>query len=210
MNKSTKDTGQSTENRILEAAEKEFMRIGYAGARTIAIAEAAGVTHAMLHYYFRTKEKLFEKIIESKIVLIRDIMLESVNIPDMNLFEKLKTVIIRHLDFIGANPDLPRFLIGEVFSHPERMEIILSQLRNYAPIVTTALQHQIDEYAEKGLCRKVDAGMLILDIVSLNVFPYMAAPMINSLLNGVMEDGPAFVEIRKRENIETIMSKLRL
>ena len=54
---------QDTETRILEAAEKEFFEKGYAGARTTSIAEAAGVTHAMLHYYFRTKDNLFERIV---------------------------------------------------------------------------------------------------------------------------------------------------
>lgn len=71
-----------------------------------------------------------------------------------------------------------------------------------------SLQRQIDEYAEKGLCRKVDAGMLILDIVSLNIFPFMAASMVNPLLNGMMVDKEAFVKARKKENIETIMRKL--
>lgn len=83
------DTG-TTENKILEAAEKEFLSKGYAGARTTAIAEAAGVTHAMLHYYFRTKDKLFDKIIDSKIGMLRDIMLSSVGDSSIPLFEKIK------------------------------------------------------------------------------------------------------------------------
>ena len=64
---------QSTEARILQAAEKEFFEKGYAGARTVSIAEAAGVTHAMLHYYFRTKDKLFEQIVAGKINMLGDI-----------------------------------------------------------------------------------------------------------------------------------------
>lgn len=60
------DSRSHTENRILKAAEAEFLAKGYAGARTTAIAEAAGVTHAMLHYYFRTKDKLFERILNEK------------------------------------------------------------------------------------------------------------------------------------------------
>ena len=198
-----------TEQRILLAAEREFMTKGYAGARTIAIAEAAGVTHAMLHYYFRTKDKLFEQIIARKISLLRDIVLTTVALPDTPLFEKIENIISQHLDFIAENPDLPRFLIGEVFSHPDRMEIILSLLRKYAPAVVRQLQNQIDILASEGKCRRVDAGMLILDIVSLNVFPFMAAPMASPLLGGTMEDMPAFLAARKKENIETIMRKLR-
>lgn len=200
---------QSTEDKILEAAEKEFLQKGYAGARTTAIAEAAGVTHAMLHYYFRTKDKLFDKILESKFGLLRNIMLASLGDPSVPLFDKIKLAIENHLDFIAANPDLPGFMISEVFSRPERMPIVLEQLQHHAPVLVESLQRQIDDYADRGLCRRVNAEMLMLDIVSLNIFPFMASGMVNTLLNGLMEDKEAFVEKRKKENVETIMRKLR-
>lgn len=198
----------STEERILEAAVREFMAKGYAGARTAAIAEAAGVTHAMLHYYFRTKDKLFDRIIESKIVTLRDIMLASLGDPSVPLFDKIRTAIEKHQDFIAANPDLPRFMINEVLSRPERIPMVIEQLKRHTPLVVESLQRQIDEYAAKGLCRNVDAGMLMLDIVSLNIFPFTAKPMVNALLGGMMEDMDAFVEARRKENLETIMRKI--
>lgn len=204
-----KQQDHTTEEKILAAAEREFLLKGYAGARTTAIAEAAGVTHAMLHYYFRTKDKLFERIIQSKIGMLRDIMLASIGDPDIPLFDKIETAIRNHLDFIAANPDLPRFMIGEVFCQPERMHIILDLLEQHVPGVVRSLQLQVDDYASRGLCRRVDAGMLILDIVSLNIFPFMAVPMVNPLLGGMMVDRDTFVEARKRENIETIMRKLQ-
>lgn len=110
-----------TESRILQAAEKEFLTKGYAGARTTSIAEAAGVTHAMFHYYFRTKEKLFDRIMTEKIALLKDIMSKTVMEPGQSLEDKLRNVIGQHLDFLAANPDMPRFLVGEVFGSPERM-----------------------------------------------------------------------------------------
>ena len=200
---------QSTEERILEAAVQEFMSKGYAGARTTAIAEAAGVTHAMLHYYFRTKDKLFDRIIESKIGTLRDIMLASLGDPTIPLFDKIKSAIDTHQDFIAANPELPRFMINEVLSRPDRMPKVIEQLKHHTPLVVESLQRQIDEYADRGLCRRVDAGMLMLDIVSLNIFPFSARPMVNALLGGMMEDPQAFVEARKKENVETIMRKLQ-
>lgn len=199
----------TTEEKILAAAEKEFMLKGYDGARTTAIAEAAGVTHAMLHYYFRTKDNLFDRIIDSKIGTIRDIMLGSLDAPGMPLFDKITLAIGRHIDFIAANPGLPKFMINEIFSRPDRMPKVLDQLRSHAPVMLETLQDQIDDYAQRGLCRKVDAVMLILDIVSLNIFPFMAAPMANPLLGGIMDDMASFTEARKKENIETIMKKLQ-
>lgn len=200
---------QSTEERILEAAVQEFMAKGYAGARTTAIAEAAGVTHAMLHYYFRTKDKLFDRIIESTIGTLRDIMLASLGDPTIPLFDKIKSAIENHQDFIAANPELPRFMINEVLSRPDRMPKVIERLKHHTPLVVQSLQRQIDEYADRGLCRRVDAGMLMLDIVSLNIFPFSATPMVNALLGGMIEDREAFVEARKKENLETIMRKLK-
>lgn len=200
---------QSTEERILEAAVQEFMTKGYAGARTTAIAEAAGVTHAMLHYYFRSKDKLFDRIIESKIGTLRDIMLSSLGDPSIPLFDKIKNAIESHQDFIAANPELPRFMINEVLNRPDRMPMVIERLKHHTPLVVESLQRQIDEYADRGLCRRVDAGMLMLDIVSLNIFPFSARPMVNALLGGMMEDPQAFVEARKKENVETIMRKLQ-
>lgn len=202
------DIAPTTEQLILKAAEREFMLKGYAGARTSSIAEAAGVTHAMMHYYFRTKDKLFEKILAEKMSLVREIMLGSLGDDSLPLFERLSTAIGRHFDFLAANPELPRFMVVEVFGNEERVAVVIDMLRNHTPHVVASLQRQIDECAARGECRRVDAVMLLLDIVSLNIFCFMATPMINPLLGDIMK-ADDFAERRKKENIETIMRKLR-
>lgn len=198
-----------TEARILEAAEHEFLTKGFAGARTTSIAEAAGVTHAMFHYYFRTKEKLFDRIITEKISLLREVLQDSISDADMPLEDKIRNAIERHLDFIAANPDLPRFLVGEVFNSPDRTAILLDKIKAYAPAMLSELQRQIDEAAAKGIFRRVDARMLIIDITSLNIFSFMVSPLINAVLGGYAVGSKAFVEQRKKENFETIMRKLK-
>lgn len=200
---------KDTEALILQAAEHEFLSKGFIGARTTSIAEAAGVTHAMFHYYFRTKEKLFERIISGKIMLLKEAVTDSFTDINVPLSEILRNVVSNHLEFIAANPDLPRFLVGEIFSNPERAESFLDSLRGIAPRFLSVLQKKIDEEAANGLCRKVDAKMLMLDIVSLNVFPYMAAPAVNAALGDCMADADAFLERRKKENYDTIMRKLK-
>ena len=113
---------RNKEQAILEAAEREFIAKGFAGARTTSIAEAAGVTHAMLHYYFRTKEQLFERILDEKMRLMGESVLAAFGQPGLPLAERLRDGIERHFDFIMANPDMPRFIVNEVFSRPERYE----------------------------------------------------------------------------------------
>lgn len=202
-------TVQDTESRILEAAEREFLTKGFAGARTTSIAEAAGVTHAMFHYYFRTKEKLFDRIIGEKVSLLKGVLFDSTVKTDMPLEEKIRNIIDRHLDFIAANPDLPRFLVGEVFCSPDRTGILLEKIKAYTPVVVNELQSQLDEAASMGLYRKADARMLIIDIASLNIFSYMASPLVNVILGDCTVGSKKFLEQRKKENFETIMLKLK-
>lgn len=204
-----KNQDKDTEARILHVAECEFLSKGFIGARTTAIAEAAGVTHAMFHYYFRTKEKLFARIISEKIALLKDAIAGSV--VDMNapLSEIIRNIINHHLEFVAANPDLPRFLIGEIYSNPSRASAFIDNLHKFAPIFLNILQGKIDSEAAEGLCRQVDAKMLMLDIVSLNVFAYIAQPAVNAALGDCMADADLFLERRKAENYDTIMRKLR-
>lgn len=198
-----------TEAKILQAAEYEFMEKGFAGARTTSIAEAAGVTHAMFHYYFRTKEKLFERIIFEKMEMLKNVIFQSLEDINLPLESLLRNLINLHLDFISQNPGLPRFLICEIFNNPERLSLFSQKIRMVAPDVISRLQRKIDDLAAKGLCRRVDAKMLMLDIVSLNVFPYIASPMVNSVLDNCMADSAKFLEQRKQANYETMMRMLR-
>lgn len=199
----------NTEQLILEAAEAEFLAKGFAGARTTAIAEAAGVTHAMLHYYFRTKEKLFERIVNEKVALLRDALLAPLEDDGQKLEALLAGIIERHLDFLAANPLLPRFLLGELSTESGRSVLFLEKIHIYAPMLMASLQMRLDRAADAGECRRVDAHMLMLDIASLNVFPFMALPIVSAGLGEVMADLNAFVARRKRENLDTIMRKLK-
>lgn len=203
-------TTQTKEEKILASAEKEFISKGFDSARTTSIAKDAGVTHAMLHYYFRSKENLFEKVICKQMASLGELMLSSLVASDRPLFENIREVIIRHLDFIGANPELPQFFIREVFTHPDRMKLFAETIGASAKISITKLQREIDEAALRGKCRKVNAEMLMLDIVSLDIFSFLVQPVIGTVLPGLFTDRERFLEERKKENVETIMRKLKI
>ncbi len=168
-----------TESRILQAAEEEFLLKGLEGARTTAIAERAGVTHAMLHYYFRTKNMLFERIIEEKMRNAGNIMQAVFVLGDMPLMERVKRGVEQHFDFIAANPNLPRFVIQEIYSHPERHEIMRSQVLTITKDWLCDLQRHIDESAATKATEWIDARMLLLDIVSLNLFAFIGYPFVS-------------------------------
>ena len=198
-----------TESRILQAAEEEFLLKGLEGARTTAIAERAGVTHAMLHYYVRTKNMLFERIIEEKMRNAGNIMQAVFVLGDMPLMERVKRGVEQHFDFIAANPNLPRFVIQEIYSHPERHEIMRSQVLTITKDWLCDLQRHIDESAATKATEWIDARMLLLDIVSLNLFAFIGYPFVSLMFDGLVTDKKVFFEKRKAENVELIMRRLK-
>lgn len=201
---------KATEDRILEAAEREFLQKGFTAARTTAIAEAAGVTHAMLHYYYRTKEKLFTKVIDNKITELACTFIIDID-DNTSLADCVSTAIRNHFDFVRSNPLLPRFLICEVFSNERLMEMLRERLGILAASTIARLQCKIEKEVAHGECEPIDAVALMLDIVSLNVFPILAAPMVCKVKNlNTSSEFDEFLDSRKEENVKVILSRLRV
>lgn len=200
----------SKEKAILEAAEREFLTKGFAGARTVSIAEAAGVTHAMLHYYFRTKEHLFERILDDKMRMMGESVLSAFGQPGLPLEERIRGGVEQHFDFIADNPDLPRFIVNEVFSHPERYAAMQTRLSFMANRLIVDLQRDLDAAAARGELETLDVRMLILDIISLNIFPFIAYPIIEPVLGYAAEGGrEQFFAQRRKENVEVILRRIK-
>lgn len=194
---------------ILKAAENEFLAKGYAGARTTSIARQAGVTHAMLHYYFQTKEQLFARVLDEKMRLLEQSVLTAFMDANLPLLERLKAGIVRHFDFIAANPDLPRFIINEVFAYPDRCELMCSRIRRIAHPLITDFQKELDELHRQGEVEQVDVRTLLLDIVSLNIFVFVAYPLVSLVFGEFSADRERFFEMRKAENVEIIMRRIQ-
>lgn len=200
---------QSKEQQILAAAEQEFLTKGYDGARTTSIAQAAGVTHAMLHYYFRTKEQLFERIVDEKFETMSHSMFAIMGDPSLPIVERIKGGIEAHFDFIAANPLLPRFVINEIISRPERYKLLYKRVGAVIDNVYCDLQFEIDRSAERGEIEWVDVKMLFISILSLNIFTFLAYPFMEPLMGELMADREGFLAARKAENIETILRRIK-
>ena len=201
-------TNQNKEQLILEAAESEFAAKGYDGARTTSIAKAAGVTHAMLHYYFRTKELLFERIIDKKISEITPLLTYLFGNEKLPLTERIREAISVHFDFITANPKLPKFLINEIMQKKERCEMVKSRIEGIFHLFDK-LQKEVDTAAERGEIEQFSVIHLFQSILSLNIF---TIEMASFAKNVIPEDSPTtkeFLIARKEENIETIMRRIK-
>lgn len=207
----TEKINQSKEEAILQAAEHEFFTRGYDGARTTSIAKAAGVTHAMLHYYFKTKENLFEKIVGGKIKTIGNLFLVAFSSANLPFEKKLEEGITAQFEFILKNPDLPRFFVNEIASKPEHYKLLglNKEIRSMVKNILKNVQTELDKENASRKLPHMDARHLMLDIVSLNVFPFIAYPVIQMILGKEFTSIKHFAAARKAENIKTIMKRLK-
>lgn len=200
---------ETKEQAILLAAEQEFLAKGYDGARTTSIAEAAGVTHAMLHYYFRTKEQLFERILGEKMELMASSMATALGDPSLPLRERIAQGIANHFDLLMVNPDMPRFIINEVVTHPDRLRMMQANIAKIAGSLFVQLQRDLDTAAERGETERINVVMLMLDILSLNIMPFLIYPVAENVFGDVAADRRAFFESRRAEAVETVMRRIK-
>lgn len=196
------------EQAILAAAKEEFLDKGYDGARTTSIARAAGVTHAMLHYYFKTKEQLFERIFQETMGMLVEGILEVFTQTDKPFKERIVEALGIHFEVIRQNPRLPLFMIREVASRPERFAIIKNVISTFAGNLLIALQRDIDQAVAKGEISHIDATTLLLDMISLNVFPFIVKPVFEAATGLDLNVDSKFWELRKQENTQLIMRRL--
>ena len=199
---------KDTEQAILLAAEQEFMQKGYDGAKTVSIAHNAGVTHAMLHYYFGTKERLFNKIFNEKLSLLGKMVTDVIIEPDTTPLEKIKTVVDRHFEFLVEHPDLPRFLLNALAYNPQRRSLMEHKLRVAWAKWLSPLQREWDEMIVAERMKPIAMIDFILDVVSLNLFVFLALPALDMVIEKFYGSREAFYEARKRENVKIIMQRL--
>ena len=109
-----------TEQKILDAAKKVFVVKGMTGARMQEIADEAGINKSLLHYYFRTKEKLFEAVFQSALGEFFP-KVTSYMISDISLEDKIKVFVKEYSKVLQENPFLPSFIIGEVNRNPDNI-----------------------------------------------------------------------------------------
>lgn len=198
----------NSEQAIMEAAEELFLENGYSKTTTTMIAARAGVTHAMLHYYFRTKEHIFIKVVDKYM----DELLDSFQ-PLMRkqapFWETLETGISAHFDFLLKHPSLPAFLYDTVRYNPELIESwrgrITGTLRRIALFHGELIRKEMDA----GRIRRVDPVQLMLDIVTLNISPFLLLPAARNMLDGTGGGRLAgIMEGRKAEIIALIRARL--
>ncbi len=195
-----------TEKRILEAATRVFIKRGTAGARTQEIADEAGLNKALLHYYFRSKDKLAEAVF---LQVARDFfpLLLGTLSSDLPLRQKLQAFVDVELDMLAAKPFLPGYIITEMQYRPQKMREVLNKVAPIEEMRATMfgkIQQQIDHEVEAGHMRPGLAEDQVIMMISLMIFPFAAAKMIN-IIAGIDDEAHHKMMARRREDIVTFV-----
>ena len=169
-----------TETKILEAAHRVFTRRGVAAARTQEIADEAGVNKALLHYYYRTKEKLSDAVFLGAAREMLPQMMGALA-SDLPLRQKLQAAIDVEMATLDAHPFLPGYIICELRSQPERLKSLLSEavpMESARRALFSSIQAQLDEQADLGHLRPTRSETFVVALLSLLIFPHAASQML--------------------------------
>ncbi len=202
-----------TEQRILDAAHRVFIRRGTAGARMQEIADEADVNKALLHYYFRSKSRLADAVFQRVAAGIFSRLGEAAG-SDAELEDKVRRIVGIYLDQLSRTPYVPGYVLSELNQHPDRARQLLDAIRpasdgGKVPDFLAKLGTQIQTRVRAGTMRPIPPRQFIVNLASLCVFPFAARPMICALL-GLDEKGFAeFITERKSSLADFFLSGLR-
>jgi TetR/AcrR family transcriptional regulator len=164
---------EATSRRIKEAARGVFLSKGYDGATMQAIADVSRVNKALLHYYYRSKDKLFLLIFKEELQLFVQPSFDALKESGTGLADRLQTLTDNMIGLITKSPELPLFLMSEFQRNPGLIQGLLEELR------IPAMTHEARRLFKS---RAIDIDELLIAIFSLLFFPVMSASMFRSLL----------------------------
>lgn len=196
---------ETTEHLILNAAKDIFQSKGMDGARMQEIADKAGINKAMLHYYYRSKQLLFEAVFKNAFSLLAP-QLNTILNDDSSIEDKIRHFTNDYTSFMMKHPYLPNFIINEL----NRNEDFISELKNSTGFPNLEkFKNQVDTEVEQDILKPIDADQLFVNILALNIFPFLGKPLIKALTKKNEQSYAVFVESRKTEVANFIIHSIK-
>ncbi len=210
----------NTEQKILEAAHAVFIKKGMDGARMQEIADEAGINKSLLHYYFRSKQKLFEaifrKIFASAFPNISRLMLSHRPIEI-----KIGMFIDQYIDLLTNNPYLPNFILKEINRDPQSLAKAISQPELNSHEVLSSINKQginpreifqmFENEMKAGNIKKMNPADLMANILGLSIFPFAAKPLLTIMFfNGDKKAYNNFLKDRKKTVKEFVLNSIMI
>jgi AcrR family transcriptional regulator len=197
---------RQTQEKIFEAATEVFEEKGLTGARMQNIADKAGINKALLHYYFRTKDHLFEAVFTklAKKVFSR---LNPIFKENLSLEDKIRFFFREHISFLQKNPRLPGFILNEINHNPQRIKKLASNI-DFGILWDTILTLHKEELPKYNITRE-NLPQIMTSIVSLSVFPFAGRGIFETVLGHFGLDFEQYLEERKEFAAEFVIKAIR-
>ena len=194
MVKVLNENEQLTEDRIFEAATLVFEEKGMAAARMQDIADRASINKSLLHYYFRTKEHLFNAVFT---MLAKKMFMKFTPVFEGNLSleDKIRFFFREHISFLQQNPKLPGFILNEINHNPQRIKKLIKNI-DFRYIWSTILEHHKDELYKYNITEET-IPQIMTTIASLSVFPFAARGIFEMVFKNIGADFDKYIEERK-------------
>ena len=200
----------NNEQLILEAAEAEFLEKGYKNTPTTAIAKRAGVTHAMLHYYYRTKENLFRKVFMNKVRLLGEGIGQRID-ESLSFEETVRKLIEAHFDFIRQNPRLVNFILTEVVHNAENKRILIDELHSKLFGIFERFDKVLISEVLRGKIKPIKTIDLLVNIISMNVMTFNILPILADVIPAFpSEHFDNLLDERKESIVQFTLNALRV
>lgn len=199
---------QNIEQTILEAAERLFLAQGFMKTTTAQIAREAGCNSAMVHYYYRTKEQLFERIYGDKIGLVIE-NLSSVSGSQGSLEERIGQIIDVYFSFLSRNPRLPAFLLYEARQSPTVSEHINNRLRDALQSIVTPIDKDLQAAIAEGRIRPIQTIDLFMTVLTLCIGSFLIIPVFRDVWDLTDEQFADLMRRRREEIKETVLSRIK-
>ncbi len=195
-----------TEQLILIAAKNIFFKKGYDGARMQEIADEAGMNKALLHYYFRSKDKLFEAIFNDAFQQFIPRMVENMS-SNVSFERKIEIFVENYVSMLIKVPQLPNFILTEINRNPEKIFEMFSKMGLKPALILQEIQKDIDE----GKMRPINPKHLLINTIALCAFPFAARPLMQIILfDNNTEKYNEFLEERKKEVSQFIIHSIKI
>ena len=196
----------STENKILESAQYVFHHKGFDGARMQEIADKAEINKGLLHYYYKSKEKLFESVFNIALGQMLGRLDSTLN-EDVDLFTKIENLVNSYISILSKNTFVPNFVFQEINRNPEFFNEKFKQFNSLEGI--KKFEEQIKEETAKGTIIEINPKQLIINIISMSIFPFMAKPMAMGILELTEKDYKKIIEDRKKQVAEFTINAIK-
>ncbi len=185
----------STEEKILEAAEAIFIKDGYDGARMQDIADRAEINKAMLHYYFRSKDQLFERVFNEKAKFFFP-EIAGVFSKDNTFIEKMEEFVELYIHFINQYPFIPFFIIRTI--NTSGKESFIEKLP-FKDSLAPPIFNSYFQDSQKGLVAEINPLQFVLSVIGMCIFPFLGRPILQHAFDLKPEQFTELMELRINE-----------